>query len=358
MNEINVVSSNPQHIDINQSPDQPKTTRTRREEAELRKQEFYKQMEVARQAESIVLENKTVADQELLPSNFLDEDLESKSIGEEISPIDFDQDAEEEETTGKIIPKKRFDKEIERRKLAEEKYEREREARIKFETELSLYNKALENLQSKQQEQEPELDPIDSDAHNLYMRKIKDLEARLERQHSNLSEYEIRQNFTNTVNHQAAEMMKAKPDFSDAYNYLLSVETQKARMLGYNDTQAQAVALNQLQPVAWQAYNRGENVAEVTYNLAKTYGYKSKSSGEKLPSTPNLDKVEKNMQKSHSIINEVKGVSTKLTPDYAALATLEGYEAKLAGKGGRGTKVDEFYKALEALKGGSQNYGN
>lgn len=361
MNDINVVTATPQHIDLSQSPDQTKTIRTRKEDSEQRKQDFYKQLQQARQVEMGATKEETPHVEHNEPEqerNF--EPVESHETTTEREFEAASDDYDDLENT-KIIPKKRFDKEIEKRKLLEEEVRREREARIKFETELQLYNKALENLQSQQQQQqvEPELDPIDSDAHNLYMKKIRELEAKLERQNSNLSDYEIRQNFASTVNYQAAEMAKKAPDFEDAYNHLLKVEADKARMLGYDELQAQNYALQQIQPIAWQAYNQGKNVAEVTYNLAKAYGYKPKSSGTKQSDLPDLDKLEKNMQKSHSIINEVKGVSAKLTPDYAALTTQEGFEAKLAGKGGRGTDVQKFHEALKNLrKATSGNYGN
>lgn len=358
MDELNVVTATPQHINLDQQPEN-KTVSTRRQESAQRKEEFYKQLEAARQAESapeLVVERK--------PEVVVEQEYVQESAEPEIENVQsFEQlEDDDEELTGKYIPKKRFEKERQKTKSAEEELKREREARIKFETELQLYNKAIEDMHRQQQQQAPaevEIDPIDSDAHNLYMKKIRELEAKLERQNNNLSDYEVRQNFERTVNYQAAEMAKAKPDFTDAYMHLLKVESNKARMLGYNEAQAQEYALQQIQPIAWQAYNQGKNVAEVTYNLAKAYGFKPKSGSIQNTQAPDLDKIEQNMKKSHSIINEVKGVSAKLVPDYASLATIEGFDAKLAGKNGRGTDISKFHEALENLRRSANgNYGN
>lgn len=357
MNDINVVTATPQHIDLNQSPDATKTARTRQEESNARKQDFYKQLEQAKQAESGIQPPEPVQVEQVEQPEPV-----SYEPSSDVNEPEFESDTSDDDVgNSNYIPKKRFDKQIEKTKLAEEKYEREREARIKFETELQLYNKALADMQAKQQESyaEPEVDPIDSEAHNLYMKKMREFEEKLERQNSSLNEYTVAQQFNTTVNYQATEFKQKNPDYIDAVQHLFNIKAQEAKTLGASDEQAREYADNQTRTIAWQAFNQGRNAAEVAYNLAKAYGYKAKSSSGKVNDTPDLEKIEKNMQKSHSIINEVKGVSAKLTPDYAALATKEGFQAKLAGKNGRGTDVAKFHEALQNLKrSASGNYGN
>ena len=56
------------------------------------------------------------------------------------------------------------------------------------------------------------------------------------------------------------------------------------------------------------------------------------------------------MAKSHSILDEVPGVSTSIRPEHAAYNTLDGFTRKLAGKYGRGTNVDAFQEAIDKLR--------
>ena len=320
---------------------EPKPILTRRQESEKRRDDFYKQLDEARGDTTGINPIKADDDQS---------QTETKPAPRE----DLDHAEESDETESldnKLIPKKRFDKELEKRKVLEDEIRKEREERIKLQTELSLYNKAIDTLNEQQRapQREPELDPVDTDAHNYYMNKIKDLESKFESQKNNLSDYEIKQNFTNTVNHQAAEIVKTIPDFNEAYGYLLGIEASKGMMMGYNESQSQQYALEQLRPVAWQAYSKGQNVAEIAYKLAQNYGYKSKAAPTK-DNAPNFDRIDKNMQKSHSILDEVPGVSTAVAPETAAYNSLEGFTRKLAGKNGRGTNMDEFRRAIDKLK--------
>ena len=321
---------------------EPKPVLTRRQESEKRRDDFYKQLDEARGDTTGI--NPIKAD-----------DDQSKTETKPVPREDLDHAEEPDETESldnKLIPKKRFDKELEKRKVLEDEIRKEREERIKLQTELSLYNKAIDNLNEQQRSapsREPEIDPVDTDAHNYYMNKINALETKYEAQKNNLTEYEINQNFTSTVNHQAAEMAKSHPDFNEAYGYLLGIEASKGMMMGYSEAQSQQYALEQLKPVAWQAYSKGQNVAEIAYKLAQNYGYKSKAAPTK-DSAPNFDRIDKNMQKSHSILDEVPGVSTSVSAETAAYNTLEGFTRKLAGKYGRGTNIEEFQKAMDKLR--------
>lgn len=357
MNELNVVPENTQHIDLNELPKPQKSIRTRKEDSDSRRKEFYQQLESVKGVDLGLQADEPEAPEQIEDKASY-EDHDAPTI-EDVADNAIADEYEDEEINSKVIPKKRFDKEIERRKQSEDKYLSEHEARIRAETQLELYNKALEEIQQKNQQHEPEFDPIDSDAHNVYMKEINALKSRLERQDANLTENERRQRFAQTVDYQAAEMAKKTPDFNEAYKYLINTEIQKGKMLGLSEQEAQGYALQQIQPIAWNAYDRGQNVAEVTYNLAKTYGYKSTSSGTKTNTTPNLDKIEKNMHKSQSIINEVKGVSTKLSPDTNRYISPEDFKQKMGGKNGRGTDIEQFYKQIEEYKKNPQRgYGN
>ncbi len=347
MDGIQTESVTTSNIPLNE-PAERKSPMSRKEEQEERKRQFFEDLKAAHekenpepQAESHIVER---AEQE----------EEKPQMGDSLA--DKQEDEEEYDLSAKLIPKKRFDKEIEKRKSLEEQVRQERDARIKAQTEMELYNKAIDTLNQKQEQSrniEPELNVVDEDAHRFYMQKINDLERKYQTQNTNLSEYEKRQQFTQTVNHQAAEFQSRNPDFNEAYAYLLNVESQKAKMFGADDAAAQNYAIQQLQPLAWQAYERGQNVAEVAYNISKSYGYKpngAKSNGKAANS--DLDAVERNMKRSHSALDTIPSVATSVSPEHAAYTSIDGFKNKLAGKFGRGVDRDEFRKAVEKLQKG------
>lgn len=353
MNDMQTSNASPQIIQLDQPQAEAKPLKTRLQETEARKAEFYKQLHAGRDepvTTNVEPQEKPLADNSYIEEYFTHNAPEEVEI--ESSPI-------ENELDNKLIPKKRFDKEIEKRKAIDEQYQKEREARIRAETELSLYNKALESLNKQQEDTKVEasLDPIDSDAHSYYMNKIRDLENKFESQKGSLSEYEQKQNFVSTVNYQASEIVKKHPDFNDAYAYLVNIEAGKARMMGASEDQAMGYAMDQIRPYAQQAYNNGQNVAELTYNMAKNYGYRPKVSvSGKTNLSPNLENVEKNAPKSFSALDELNGVATNVAPETAAYNNLDGFTRKLTAKSGRGTNVAEFQKALEKLKNASTQY--
>lgn len=348
MTEMQIINPAPTNIQLDQQSEN-RPILTRKQESEKRKAEFFEALDRAHEVESGIAKNQVETLQ-----NVKERSAEQKEISDthddenEISHGEL----EENPLDSKHIPKKRFDKELEKRKVLEQELQRERESRIKYETELSLYNKAIEQMQNQQsQPQQPEIDPIDSDAHNLYMQKIRDLENKYENQNQNISDYQARQQFAATVDKQAAEYTRDYPDFNDAYSYLLNVEASKAKMLGYNDLEAQSYAIETLQPLAWKSYVSGKNVADMAYNMAKNYGYKTpdaKNAQTKLE--PDLDTINKNMRKSYSALDEVPGVSTSVAAEQAAFLTMEGFKRKLSGKNNRGTNLDEFYKAMDKLR--------
>ncbi len=343
MDEIQTETVTTSNIPMNE-PSVLKSSMTRKQEAEERKKQFFAELEAARQP---VEEPVQARQEERKFEPEAREETEAKF--EELAPQE-DQE-EDDELANKLIPKKRFDKEIEKRKALEEQVRQERDARIKYQTEMELYNKALDSMQESKRAHEPELNVIDEDAHRFYMNKIDALEKKVNSQSTNLSDYEVKQNFTNTVNHQAAELAKTHPDFNDAYQYLLNVEASKARMLGYDDAQAQNYALEQIKPIAWESYKRGQNVAEVAYNIAKSYGYKANTAHKAREA--DFDKVDRNMKRSHSALNEIPSVATTPATEAASFTSFDGFKSRMAGKNGRGVDRDAFLKAVEKVRNSS-----
>src|SRR6185437_13440728 len=168
---------------------------------------------------------------------------QEENIAESPTPENVPEVSEEEdeEIESKIIPKKRFNKEIEKRRAIEAERDREREARIRAETELAMYNKALEQLkqQQEQPEREPVIDPVDNDAHQFYMRKIQALEERLAKTDKQFEVTNASRQFEVAVNAQQADFTKKNPDFDQAYQHLVNRELENHKMLGFDEQQAQ-----------------------------------------------------------------------------------------------------------------------
>lgn len=343
MDEIQTESVTTSNISMNE-PVAIKNNMSRKEEQEERKRKFFEELKAAHENPHEEIKQQ---EHDESPKR---EIIEEPTLGESLKN---NEDEEEYDLSAKLIPKKRFDKEIEKRKSLEEQIRVERDARIKAQTEMELYNKAIDSLNQKQNESrniEPELNVVDEDAHRYYMQKINDLEKKFQTQTTNLSDYEKKQNFTTTVNNQAVEFTQKNPDFNEAYSYLLNVEASKARMMGYDDSSAQNYALEQMRPLAWQAYERGQNVAELAYNISKQYGYKANSNGKS--NNSNLDVVERNMKRSHSVLDNMPSAVTSIAAEQAAYTSIDGFNRKLAGKNGRGVDRDEFRRALDKVQKG------
>ena len=353
MNEMSVTNIAHNPIQLNQE-EAAQPILTRRQKSELYNKEFFEKLAEANPQESDRRENRQTENESAVKEDLTTESTRQDPEDDITSePVNDDFIDEGNELDNKPIPKKRFDKELEKRKVLESELQRERELRIRSETEMSLYTKAIDQMNNQQQQPErrAEIDPIDTDAHNLYMNRINELEKKYETQNTNLSDYQTRQDFAQTIDRQAAEYTRTNPDFGDAYNYLLSIKAGEAKMFGADEQRANQYALEQIKPIAWEAYKTGKNVAEIAYNMAKNYGYKAHNTTIKTPQ-PNMDNINKNMPKSYSAIDEVPGVSTSVAKETAAFNNIEGFNRKLSNANGRGINQSEFYKAVEKLRNG------
>ena len=116
--------------------------------------------------------------------------------------------------------------------------------------------------------------------------------------------------------------------------------------MGLNDAQAEEFVLQKLQPMAWQVYNTGGNVAETVYKLAQNYGYAAKIAK---PDNISLKNIQKNSPKSQSMIDDVAAAVTSVTNNPTAYTKMENF-ANLDRESGQGTDPHKFRKALAAFQ--------
>lgn len=229
------------------------------------------------------------------------DDSESQDTAAE---TDTDEGVEQEpeiETKGHLIPKSRFNQEIEKRKSLEEQLAKEREERIRYETQLQMLNAMQQQAQSQQQSpQQPveDIDPLDTDTYNYAKREIESLKAQL----ANVSqETEARTReimYTNRVTQDEANFQKDHPDFNDAFKHVQTVEFNIAKDLLGDERAATDYVAAKMRDALTRSVNAGKNAAETIYNMAKNYGYNATSGQPKAIPTKDVGAIAKNMARS------------------------------------------------------------
>lgn len=247
------------------------------------------------------------------------------------SDHDYDND-DDIPSNSHLIPKSRFNKQIERRRAAEERA-------IRAETELNMINQALhsmsqsqyqQNHQQQPQQQQNPFQPLDDEAHAYYNQRYSHQDNRMSYQDARMAAIEqeqVRSRMAETLQQQEASYSKQVPDFDKAYTHLINKEIESHEIIGMTREQAEQYAIYKLQQIAGGALNSGKNVADTFYKMAKAYGYSGSSS----KPTPNLSAVESNMRKSSRIAD---------VPTQAV--------APSGGGGGTYTTLEQFNKVYKA----------
>jgi len=290
------------------------------------KEKFYEQLGNIHKEESKVFEESENPELEISNSendnpNNTDIDTDNNHI---IDNKDYD-DADKH-----LIPRSRLNKELEKRKALEAEIEKEKQERIKAQTELELYTKAIErSFQPQKKDTVDEMNefaPLDEEAHKYYMQHFEKM--------NQMQEQLIMQK---TLELQEAQFVTKQPDFNHAYQHLLEVQTKINQNLGYDPQTAQNTAVINLRNMAENLLSKGKNVAETFYNISKEYGYKSnKNNG------PNLEAINENMKKSKTA--DVNSVPVSINDGGSHYTKLEEFEKHYKGK-------DDFYKMLKQIKG-------
>jgi hypothetical protein len=209
----------------------------------------------------------------------------------------------------KFIPKSRFNQEIGKRKALEEQLKSEHTERVKYEAQLrmlqeqitaanNMYQQPQNNQQMRQTE--PEIEPLDPDTHNLYMRKINELEQKLDNTSRATNEQTKQLQYYNMITNQEQHFEKDHPDFRDALKHLQKIEVQIAANL-MPEQNVNSYVSQKLQNILINSVESGKNAAEVVYNMAKTYGYSPNYQQDNAGPKVNLDAINKNMKNNASI---------------------------------------------------------
>lgn len=283
---------------------------------------------------------------ELEQNQLVNEDTSETTL--EAEPIISDNEpAEDEDLNSKTIPKKRLNKEIERRKALEEQLAKEREERIRAQTEIDLYNKAIQRLNGSGEAAKSEIDPIDPDTYQYTMKEINALKQELQ-DLKQQSEQSVKTNyFSNALNAQQAEFQKATPDFDQAYEYLKQKEIENTMLLGHSEEEAAQITFSKLAQTAQTALQNGMNVPQLLYKISQNVGYKQQNISKK---GPNLAAINKNAPTSADATREIPSVSAKMGNPVSAPATMADFDRRLMNKDGRGVNGDDFQAMMKRLR--------
>jgi len=202
-----------------------------------------------------------------------------------------------------LIPKSRFNQEIEKRKALEEQLAKEREDRIRFETQLQMLDQQAQHQQMQYQQQAAaaqqeildNIDPLDADTYNYAKREIAALKEQLATVARDTETKTREMIYTNRVTTDEAKFQQTHPDFNDAFAHVQKVEMDIAKSLLGNEQAAQSYVADRMRAVLTTSVDSGKNAAETIYNMAKTYGYNTTPRTEKTKPSINVEAVAKNM---------------------------------------------------------------
>lgn len=234
-----------------------------------------------------------------------DSDDSNESVEQEESQDDAERQQETEahqsQEKGHLIPKSRFNQELERRKAAEEQAIKEREERIRIETQLQMLTemqKAQYEQQLQQQPHEPDIDPLDTDTYNYAKREIDALKAQLAQVSQDNMQQAQQMYAVNRVQMEERQFQQQHPDFNDALKHVQQVELNIAKDLIGDEVKANEYVAQKMRNVLTQSLDMGKNSAETIYNMAKTYGYVPNKISTQTVSGKNINSISKNMERS------------------------------------------------------------
>jgi len=243
-------------------------------------------------------------------SEAIQEDDVAESPTEENTQESIESDAEETPTKSHLIPKSRFNQEIEKRKALEQQLSKEREERIRYETQLqmldNMHKQQFQQQQAQQLQQQAEqdaIDPLDTDTYNYAKREIESLKAQLAHV-TKETETRAQEVFNiNTVSAQEAAFSQKHPDFKDAMQHVQKVEFNIAKDLLGDEQAAHAYVADKLKDALVRSLNTGRNAAETIYNMAKTYGFNAQPVQTKVAPKLNVEAISKNMESAANTSN-------------------------------------------------------
>lgn len=193
------------------------------------------------------------------------EDTKDRSESE-----DKEQPAEKERR-GRV-PLRQFRQEEERRKAAEREAQTLREQAARFDERLRMiYAAQQQQPEEKDEAPDPSQDPIG--AIQWQQRQIEAQRQAYEQQQQQAREQAIISQIDNGYRRSFAEFSAEKPDAPLAYQHFTNALGAYFENLGVPEAQIDALVIQEERRLAYQAAQRGQNPAQIVYEMARKFGY-------------------------------------------------------------------------------------
>jgi len=270
------------------------------------------------------LEQEIEADAEDAVDSIVDEE----ETEEELEADDAEETEEEQE---EIDPEKEKSMKHLRQQV---KYEQEQRQRV--ESELMQIHQFLEQAAQQQQSDSTE----DEDYEPLDPKQAKEVEDLKKQQ----QQFQTQVAFQNALQSAEAEAASKYTDFGDAYLHLTKQKANElAALHGIPAEQAQAHAFKFIQATAFNAFQRGANIGDTIYNLAKSTGFSGAKAVKYKGKGMNPKAIAKN-----KTITEKKVVKSGAVDDLSNASTLD--LLKKMQEPGQQVPMAEFKKLLAKVQ--------
>lgn len=190
-----------------------------------------------------------------------------------------DQDQPKKKDNGRV-PLRKLRAEEDRRKEVERQYEELREKFTRGDERLRMIMEAQQAQQVRQQAPEQELSP--PDPHTDPIRAIEwqqqQIEAQRQWQEQQLNaqrEAAVIAQLDNGYRQAWGQFANNKPDAMNAYKHFVDVTSAYLEMQGIPQAKIDEMVANEERKIAYQAFQRGVNPAEIIYEKAQIMGYRN-----------------------------------------------------------------------------------
>lgn len=288
-------------------------------------------------------------EQETIPNDIKAAEEQQEAILEqsEVEPQGDDQSGQEraeKPEKSHLIPKSRFNEVVNKQKATEEELQRMRDDKVRLETQLQMFAEMQKAQQQQYQQNEPEIDPLDTETYNYAKNEINSLRAEVKKMSEQMAHNQRQTQMYNNAGAQANDFSKNHPDFKEAFDHVHKVELAIAKRLIPDARQAEALVEQKLQDTIAISLNNGYNAAETMYEIAKEYGFTPNGQKKSQPSGANLDAINRNMNNSRSLadVGNSANLSNPVPTDIIQALNKDGNMTS-------GINEDKFYAMLKKL---------
>ena len=182
---------------------------------------------------------------------------------------------------------------------------------------------------SQVEEQEFNSDPLGS-----IQKQVKSLQEQITNQHqteqSAAQQQQQEQQFFQAIAAQVNEFRHNQPDYDDALNFVLNSRRDELLAMGVNENDANMRIGHEAQEISMNAFQSGQNPAQVVYQMAKLRGFK--------PEPPKQSKNIENIKKGQQASSSLSGASGAADDSDISLAGMDQWSDE---------EFDKFWSDME-----------